>query len=295
MNIKKIYIIFLLLIFCFGSNIFAETIILESGKIVEAEIIDITGNSIKVNIMGATRRYKLSEIRSIDGEQINISSRYKIKKISNEEEEAVKVKKSEVERIGEQLEQTEKDLKNKRKEYIQAKKELKRAAKPGFLGFGRSKKETEKLLAAKQKLINLKKEYNQIKRDINNLKRELKKAKRKEMENKKKKALKPNNPKPLDSQPLSGQDINKAIKYYNIAVTHQSLGEVSQAKENFRQALQAKPDLGEYFLSKGIKNLNKRRRWEAKRYFERAKKIFQFSQDRLKLKIAEEKLDQIFQ
>lgn len=51
----------------FSLSVFAETIILKSGKKVDAQIIERTDKNIKVNLGGVTLTYYFDEIESIDG------------------------------------------------------------------------------------------------------------------------------------------------------------------------------------------------------------------------------------
>ncbi|MCF7916288.1 MAG: hypothetical protein K9L61_00730, partial [Candidatus Omnitrophica bacterium] len=156
--------LFVLVIFNIFFNVFAETIILESGRIIEADIVDITSKSIKVNLMGAKRDYNLSDIRSIDGEKINTSTKGLFRKtvktetsevseetVKTKEKNKPKIKQTEVEKIQALLKEKKKELSRKRKEYIQTKKDLKKAARSGFFGFGRSQEEVQKLIEAKKK------------------------------------------------------------------------------------------------------------------------------------------------
>lgn len=175
LQIATLFIVCLIFNICF--NVFAETIILESGRVIEADIIDMTSESIKVDIRGATRDYNLSIIRSIDGEKINISSKSLPKEIvkteKSEEKVNSKTKQTAVEKIQSLLEEKQKELSNKRKEYVQAKIDLKNAAQSGFFGFGRSRAEVQKIVKAKEKVIETKKEYIDIKKEINQLKKDL--------------------------------------------------------------------------------------------------------------------------
>ncbi|MCK9573494.1 MAG: hypothetical protein M0R20_03720 [Candidatus Omnitrophica bacterium] len=71
---KKMNIILLLIFLLFTPLIFAETIILKSGKTVEGKIIEKTDKSIKVDIEGIPITYYLDEIENIDGIKIKSSS-----------------------------------------------------------------------------------------------------------------------------------------------------------------------------------------------------------------------------
>jgi len=72
---NKKLIIGLVSIFLFSMpSIFAETIVLKSGKIVEGKIIDKTDKSIKVGIEDVPITYYFDQIESIDGNKIKSSS-----------------------------------------------------------------------------------------------------------------------------------------------------------------------------------------------------------------------------
>ena len=70
--IKKVSLITLLLFLPFSLS--AETIILKSGKTIEAPIIEKNDKSIKVEIRGVSITYYSDEIESIDGEKIKIET-----------------------------------------------------------------------------------------------------------------------------------------------------------------------------------------------------------------------------
>jgi predicted RNase H-like nuclease (RuvC/YqgF family) len=170
--------IFLLIFFITASvvNLFAETIILNSGKAIEADIVELTRDSIKVNIMGAEVTYDLDQIKSIGAEK---DSAFSEKYLKREKEDVNKENKElkNTKQIQDLLKKRRKELKQKRKDYIEAKKNLKNVASTGFLGFGRTKEETQALLKAKKEVAKLKKEYNGIKQNIKGLKKEFSLAK----------------------------------------------------------------------------------------------------------------------
>jgi len=67
---KKILIILALAMsFCFQAFVFAETIVLKSGKSVEGKLIEKTDKYIKIDFMGVPLTYFFDEIESIDGKQ----------------------------------------------------------------------------------------------------------------------------------------------------------------------------------------------------------------------------------
>jgi len=66
---KKIF--FILFCLCLNSSLFAETIVLKSGKTVEAKIIEKNNDSIKVDLYGTSLTYYLEDIESIDGKSID--------------------------------------------------------------------------------------------------------------------------------------------------------------------------------------------------------------------------------
>jgi len=66
---KKIIIVLMFLLL--SLPLFAETIILKSGKTIEAEIIERSGDYIKINVYGVPLTYYLEVIESIDGERVD--------------------------------------------------------------------------------------------------------------------------------------------------------------------------------------------------------------------------------
>ncbi|MDD5432426.1 MAG: trypsin-like peptidase domain-containing protein [Candidatus Omnitrophica bacterium] len=61
----------LLFSLCFSSLVFAETIVLKSGKTVEGKIVERTDKYIKVDFYGVQVPYFLNDIKSIDGNSIS--------------------------------------------------------------------------------------------------------------------------------------------------------------------------------------------------------------------------------
>jgi len=59
---------------CLSNILFAETILLKSGRTIEAKIIKKDSSSIKVDVAGLPITYYLTDIESINGEKINVSS-----------------------------------------------------------------------------------------------------------------------------------------------------------------------------------------------------------------------------
>lgn len=186
---KKVLLLTFLLVFfagAFTTSLFAETIVLNSGKVIEADIVELTQDAIKVNIMGAEVTYNLDQIKSIGAEK---DSAFSKKYLSREREENGFDKDSSKDiskenkklknttQIQELLGKNRKELKQKKKEYIKAKKKFKNIASTGFLGFFRTKEETQALLKTKKEVVKLKKEYNNIKQNIKWLKKEFSLAK----------------------------------------------------------------------------------------------------------------------
>ncbi|MCF7869966.1 MAG: hypothetical protein K9L69_01030 [Candidatus Omnitrophica bacterium] len=180
---KRLLLIFLLMFFVTMPviNLFAETIVLNSGKVIEADIVELTQDAIKVNIMGDEVTYNLDQIKSIGAEKDSAFSKKYLEREKEENDfgktlsEDINKKNKELKntkQIQELLEKNQKKLKLKRKKYIKAKKNLKNIASTGFLGFGRTKEETQALLKAKKEVVKLKKEYNDIKQAIKRLKKE---------------------------------------------------------------------------------------------------------------------------
>ncbi|MEW6009010.1 MAG: hypothetical protein AB1629_05180 [Candidatus Omnitrophota bacterium] len=69
---KKTFLILFFVLFI-TSPIFAETIILKSGKIIEAKIIEKTDKNIKVDFYGVPLTYFLDEIQSIGGAKVEVA------------------------------------------------------------------------------------------------------------------------------------------------------------------------------------------------------------------------------
>lgn len=81
MNKKRL--LTLLLVLCFPISIFAETIVLKSGKIVEGKLIEKTDKYIIIDFQGISLTYYLDEVESIDGKLVNISKKSVIIDVSN--------------------------------------------------------------------------------------------------------------------------------------------------------------------------------------------------------------------
>ena len=67
---RRLVEIFILLFLCVPSYIFAETIILKSGRKIEGKIMQKTDKEIKVNSVSIITSYRLDEVESIDGKKI---------------------------------------------------------------------------------------------------------------------------------------------------------------------------------------------------------------------------------
>ena len=68
---KKVFIIPLLILnLCFPTIIFAETILLKSGKTVEGKLIKKTDEYIKIDFQGVSLTYFFDEIENINGEKV---------------------------------------------------------------------------------------------------------------------------------------------------------------------------------------------------------------------------------
>jgi hypothetical protein len=198
---KKVFLLVFVLVFSLGVSvvsIFAETIILNSGKVIEADIVELTRDVIKVNIMGAEVTYDLDQIKSIGAEKDSAFSKKYLKR-EREKNDFRKTLSKDIDKENKKLKDTKqiqdllgknrKELKQKKKEYIKAKKNLKNIASTGFLGFGRTKEEIQALLKAKKEVVGLKKEYNEIKQNIKWLKKEYSLAKDIEVLQKKQKHI----------------------------------------------------------------------------------------------------------
>lgn len=68
---KKVIIILTVSFLLFTPSIFAEMIVLKSGKTVEGKILERADKNIKVDIAGIPITYYLDEIESIDGKKMN--------------------------------------------------------------------------------------------------------------------------------------------------------------------------------------------------------------------------------
>jgi len=71
---KKKIIFLIALCFFVATNLYAETVVLKSGKIIEARILERNSDSIKVDIEDVGITYFLSDIDSIDGNKIELST-----------------------------------------------------------------------------------------------------------------------------------------------------------------------------------------------------------------------------
>lgn len=69
---------------CFPVFIFAETIVLKSGKTIDGKIIERTDKYVKIDFYGVALTYFLDEIQSIAGENINIDESSRLE-VSNPE------------------------------------------------------------------------------------------------------------------------------------------------------------------------------------------------------------------
>jgi tetratricopeptide (TPR) repeat protein len=79
---KKITVILPLIFLFISSSIFAETIILKSGKTIEGKILEKTDKYIKIDLQGVPLTYFLDEIESIDGAKLVSSSEGKEVKVN---------------------------------------------------------------------------------------------------------------------------------------------------------------------------------------------------------------------
>ncbi len=87
MQTKRLYCVFILLLCIFLSislSVFAEVIVLKSGKTIQAEIIESGDDYIKIDVYGVAITYNYDEIKSIDGKTVSSSARYLIPGISYE-------------------------------------------------------------------------------------------------------------------------------------------------------------------------------------------------------------------
>ena len=67
-------ITFTLLLLTFGFTAYSETIKLKNGRVIKADIIKRTDNSIKVDINGTSITYYFDEIESIDARRVDFFS-----------------------------------------------------------------------------------------------------------------------------------------------------------------------------------------------------------------------------
>jgi len=71
-NIKKKRLLTLLLVLFFPISIFAETVVLKSGKTIEGKLIETTDKCIRINAQGFLLTYSWDEVESIDRRPANI-------------------------------------------------------------------------------------------------------------------------------------------------------------------------------------------------------------------------------
>jgi hypothetical protein len=74
MEKKRLGILVLIMCLCFPVFIFAETIILKSGKTVEGKIIEKTDKYVKVDFYGVELTYWMNDIERIENESKSVSS-----------------------------------------------------------------------------------------------------------------------------------------------------------------------------------------------------------------------------
>ncbi len=80
---EKKRLLILLLILYLPISVFAETIVLKSGKSVEGKLIEKTDKYIKIDFQGIAPTYYLDEIESIDGKLVSTPKKSVIIEISN--------------------------------------------------------------------------------------------------------------------------------------------------------------------------------------------------------------------
>lgn len=73
MEKKRLVILLLVLSLCFPTLIFAETIVLKSGKTVEGKIIEKTDKYVKIDSEGVPLTYYYDEIEKIEGAQVTVA------------------------------------------------------------------------------------------------------------------------------------------------------------------------------------------------------------------------------
>ncbi|MFA5008693.1 MAG: tetratricopeptide repeat protein [Candidatus Omnitrophota bacterium] len=89
----RIKIFISLLVLTFSASVYAETIVLKSGKTIEGIVTDKTDKYIKVDVFGIPVTYYLDTVESIDGEKIastEIKKEMGIKREATSTKEAVK-------------------------------------------------------------------------------------------------------------------------------------------------------------------------------------------------------------
>lgn len=82
-NIKKIRSLTLLLLLCFPISIFAETVVLKSGKTLEGKLIETTDKCIRIDVQGFLLTYSWDEVESIDRKPAKILKESVIVEILN--------------------------------------------------------------------------------------------------------------------------------------------------------------------------------------------------------------------
>ena len=76
---SKIMMFVLMGVLCLSvSSVYAETIVLKSGKTVEGKLIEKTDKYIKIDFQGVPLTYSLSEIQSVDGKVIGLLEEEKV-------------------------------------------------------------------------------------------------------------------------------------------------------------------------------------------------------------------------
>lgn len=77
---NKQVILALTVLLNFSFLVFAETIVLKSGKVVKGRMLDMTADRIEISVAGETISYKLEDIKSIDGKKFRLPPRIDRKK-----------------------------------------------------------------------------------------------------------------------------------------------------------------------------------------------------------------------
>ncbi len=198
---------------------------------------------------------------------------------------------TEFQRIKNKLAEKEKEFQQVKDDYIQAKKEFKKAAGKGFLGFGRTKEEVEKIKKTKKKVIKIKKEYAKVKKELALLRHKFKRARKKNAREEKLKLKKIEEDKENQKTEQEEGNLTKALKYMDIASTHSSLGEAKEAEKYHEKALEANPNLGSYLFDKGVNQYERGRNFEARQNFRKAISLFEAAGDFQMQIMAEEYID----